>query len=173
MHKLSTLWSHEILLSFTPTLRQMRRWSFYPQLPPLGPIEYSPLCSLWWQPLRQLQRMYGLQGHAKEVYPFSESYSILLPPSYNRPSTSSQESHMLKSPQKSSYYTNPAPVPPANQPQQQSNNISELKALLKKLFDQLGTLLHLLLTPPILSFGGWSLMKICHGNVILNRTCWS
>jgi hypothetical protein len=38
------------------------------------------------------------------------------------------------------------PVPSANQPQQQSNDISDLKALLKNLFDQMGTMLNFLTT---------------------------
>jgi hypothetical protein len=40
----------------------------------------------------------------------------------------------------------PSPAPPANQPQQQSNDISDLKALMKSLFEQMGTTINLLAT---------------------------
>jgi hypothetical protein len=53
-------------------------------------------------------------------------------------------SHTQITPKNPSTTPTPAPVPPANQPQQQSNDISELKALLKNLFNQMGTLLNLL-----------------------------
>jgi hypothetical protein len=42
--------------------------------------------------------------------------------------------------------SNPAPVPPTNQPQQQTNGISELTALVKNLFDKMDTMLNLLIT---------------------------
>jgi hypothetical protein len=40
----------------------------------------------------------------------------------------------------------PAPAPPANLPLQQFNDISDLKTLMKSLFEQMGTMINLLTT---------------------------
>jgi hypothetical protein len=40
----------------------------------------------------------------------------------------------------------PVPAPPVNQPLQQFNDISDLKDLMKSLFEQMGTMINLLTT---------------------------
>jgi hypothetical protein len=42
--------------------------------------------------------------------------------------------------------TTPAPAPPVNQPPQQSNDILDFKALMKGLFEEMGTMINLLTT---------------------------
>jgi hypothetical protein len=94
--------------------------------------------------------MHGLQGlPKKKTYPLSEPNSTLLPPSSKKPSTLSPEYLINKPPLKIFLLPLPLPLrlpPPANRPQQPSNDISELTALVKNLFDQMGTLLNLLTT---------------------------
>jgi hypothetical protein len=91
--------------------------------------------------------MHGLQGPAKKKpTPLNEPKSTLLLPSYKKPSTQPGESYTQITSQNLPTTPIPAPAPPANQPQQQSNGISELTALVKNLFDQMGTLLNLLTT---------------------------
>jgi hypothetical protein len=93
--------------------------------------------------------MYGLQWPAKEDLP------PLRVKQYTPPTLIQQTIHtqpgvsyaQITSQNPSTTPTPaPVPVPPTNQPQQQSNDISELKALVKNLSDQMGTLLNLLAT---------------------------
>jgi hypothetical protein len=105
------------------------------------------MCSLRWHPPRQLQRIYSLQGTAKEDLPPSSNQTIYSsrPHPTNHPHTARSilcTNHLSKS----FCYTNPCACPPANEPEQESNGISELTALMKNLFDQMGTLLNLLTT---------------------------
>jgi hypothetical protein len=55
----------------TTALSQMCRWSLDTPMPTQGLFKCSPLCSLWWQPSRQLQRLYSLQGPATKDLPLS------------------------------------------------------------------------------------------------------
>jgi hypothetical protein len=102
---------------------------------------------LRWQSPRQLLRIYCLQGPAKEdLTPLRiKQYT---PPALIQQTihTQSGVSYAQITSQNPSTTPTPAPVTSANQPQQQSNDILELEALLKNLFDQMGTLLNLLTT---------------------------
>jgi hypothetical protein len=91
--------------------------------------------------------MYGLQGPAKGDPP-PLRIKQYIPPVLIQQTIHTQPRvfYAQITSQNISTTPTPAPVPPANQPQQQSNEIPELAALMKNLSNQIGTLLNLLTT---------------------------
>jgi hypothetical protein len=79
--------------------------------------------------------------------PLSVSNNILLPPSFSKPYTPNLEYPTLKSPQKIFFLCQPLLLHHLqNLPLQQFNDISDLKTLMKSLFEQMGTMISLLTT---------------------------
>jgi hypothetical protein len=71
---------------------------------------------------------------------------ILLPPSFSKPYTPRLE-YLAQITSKNLPPTpTPEPAPPVTHPLQQFNAISDLKALVKSLFEQMGTIINLLTT---------------------------
>jgi hypothetical protein len=82
-----------------------------------------------------------------------KTYSLLHLKQYNPPAliqqtlhTQPEVSYAQITSKTLSLTQTPASAPPVNQPQQQSNDFYDLKALMKSLFEQMGTMINFLTT---------------------------
>jgi hypothetical protein len=138
-------------------MRQVHRLPLYNPVPPQRKIKWCPLCPLRRKPSCQLQWLHGIQGPTTEDLPTTLSKNLHSSPHLKQTlHTQSGVTYSQITKHNSSALPHIHNEPPINNslphhyPQQpclqQSNNIHELKTMMKGLFDQLGSMLNLLAT---------------------------
>jgi hypothetical protein len=141
MRRLSEMCAHKALLQSQTEMRQMRWWTLNKPMPPKAKIEWC----LMWKSSWELQELHGLQGQKKKKHSHLR-LKIYIPPAHIKWTlyTQPEVTYAQITKQNSYVPTNTEQEPHINQSHQQTKDMQECKNMMKSLFEQMGTMLHLL-----------------------------